>query len=230
METITTAIGCCLVKRSARRTLAISVLPNGNVEVAAPLHAGIPEIQQKIAKRTGWILRQRRYFQEMHADRQERRYNTGATHRYLGRQYRLNVSAADVPLVKLRGGWLHIESPSVSSNAVAALLAAWMRARAAEQFGRRLEKWRTWCVDRALPAPSVHLLAMSKRWGSTRTKGRIYLNPELVRAPAPCIDYVITHEICHIKHPHHDRDFYTELEKLCPDWRMLKQRLESAEL
>lgn len=58
----------------------------------------------------------------------------------------------------------------------------------------------------------------------------MYLNPELVRAPAPCIDYVIVHEVCHIKHPRHDREFYAELEKLSPGWRSIKQRLETSEL
>ncbi|MFA5043691.1 MAG: YgjP-like metallopeptidase domain-containing protein, partial [Kiritimatiellia bacterium] len=109
------------------------------------------------------------------------------------------------------------------------LLSGWMRERAKEQFERRLEKWRAWCVERGLPEPKLHLLDMPKRWGSTHSNGRIFLNPELVRAPAPCIDYVIMHEVCHIKHPRHDRGFYAELEKLCPRWRAIKQRLETSE-
>ena len=229
MESIITTIGRCFLKRSGRRTLAISVLPNGTVEVVAPLNAGIPEIQEKIRKRSGWIIRQRRHFLTLHAERPERRYCTGATHRYLGRQYRLNVSVTNKPVVKLRGGYLHIGSRTASSRAVAALLSGWMRERAKEQFERRLEKWRTWCVERRLPEPKLHLLDMPKRWGSTHSNGRMFLNPELVRAPAPCIDYVIVHEICHIKHPRHDRGFYAELDKLCPRWRAIKQRLETSE-
>ena len=230
MEIITTTIGRCFLERTSRRTLAISVLPNGMVEVVAPLSAGIPEIQKKIAKRSVWITRQRRYFLALNAERLERRYCTGATHRYLGRQYRLKVITTDQPAVKLRGAYLHIASRSASSRAVAALLLGWMRERAKEQFERRLGKWRTWCVERGLPEPKLYLLDMPKRWGSTHLNGRMYLNPELVRAPAPCIDYVIMHEVCHIQHPRHNRGFYAELEKLCPRWRALKQRLEMSEL
>ena len=230
MESITTTIGRCFLKRSSRRTLAISVLPNGTVEIVAPLRAGIPEIQEKIRKRAGWIIRQRRHFLALHAERPERRYCTGATHRYLGRQYRLKVRAADAPAVKLRGGYIHIGSRSVSSRAVEALLTGWIRQMAGDQFERRLAKWRAWCVERGLPEPKLHLLDMPKRWGSTHANGRMYLNPELVRAAAPCIDYVIIHEVCHIRHPRHDRGFYAELGKLCPKWRVIKHRLETSEL
>lgn len=230
MRAITTTVGRCSLERTKRRTLAISVLPDGTVEAIAPLGATVAEIRQKIEKRAGWIHRQRRHFLNLLAERPERRYCTGATHRYLGRQYRLKVTLADKPVVKLRGAYLHIGSRSVSSRVVAALLSGWMRERAQEQFERRLVRWRTWCVERGLPEPKLRLLAMPKRWGSTQANGRLILNPELVRAPAPCIDYVIMHEICHIKHPRHDRGFYADLEKLCPKWRALKQRLETSEL
>ena len=230
MKTIITSIGCCSLKRSNRRTLAISVLPIGTVEVVAPMKATLLEIQKKIEKRTAWINRQRRYFATLHAERPERRYCNEATHRYLGRQYRLKVTKTDKPNVKLRGAYLHIDSRSTSSKAVSALLSGWMREKAKEQFGRRLEKWSSWCLKRNLPEPKLHLLEMLKRWGSTRANGHIFLNPELVRTPSQCVDYVIVHEVCHIKHPRHDKAFFTELEKLCPKWRVLKQRLETSEL
>jgi len=68
---------------------------------------------------------------------------------------------------------------------------------------------------------------MPKRWGSAQPDGTICLNPELIRAPSACVDYVITHEICHLRHPDHGPRFRTLLQQLCPDWLNLKQRLES---
>jgi predicted metal-dependent hydrolase len=230
MEHISTAIGHCSLKRSQRRTLSISVLPNGSVEIIAPLDAALSEIQRKIAKRSGWIVRQRRYFSALGLEHPERRYCTGATHRYLGRQYRLKVTMANHLDVKLRGAYLHVYTRSPSSRAVAILVSKWMRERAKEQFERRLGKWLTWCTEQELPEPRLHLLNMPKRWGSTHRNGRIILNPKLVHAPSPCIDYVIAHEICHIKHPRHDKGFYAELEELCPSWRAIKQRLEMSDL
>ena len=230
METITTTVGYCFIKRSSRRTLAISVLPSGTVEVVAPLKATSSEIQKKIEKRATWINCQRRYFANLHAELPKRRYCTGATHRYMGRQYRLKVIKSDKSSVKLKGAYLHINSRSISSKDVAVLLVAWMREKAKWQFSQRLEKWRQWCAKHELSEPKLHLLYMPKRWGSTRANGHIYLNPELVHTPSSCIDYVIVHELCHIKHPRHDREFYAELERLCPNWRAHKQRLEASEL
>ena len=228
--TVKTTIGLCVLRRSRRRTLAISVLPNGTVEVVAPVGAAIEKIREKVEKRVGWIMRQRRAFAALNAQRPARRYCTGATHRYLGRQYQLNVTIAEGQSVKLRGAYLCVVSRTGSDKSVAALLAGWMRERAKDQFERRLEKWRKWSVERGLPEPRVQLLSMLKRWGSARKDGRVSLNPELIRAPSVCVDYVIAHEMCHMKHPHHDRAFFSELEKLCPKWKAIKLRLESLDL
>lgn len=230
MRTITTEAGRCLLKRTPRRTLSISVLPNGTVEVVAPLSASMEAIQQKIAKRMGWIVRQRRFFAAMRVDRPPRRYRTGATHRYLGGQYRLKVEKSHESTVKLHGAYLHVSSTSAKPKDIEALVSAWMREKAELQFARRLGRWKRWCEHQGLPEPKLTIRNMPKRWGSSYQDGRIFLNPELVRAPSLCIDYVIAHEICHLKHPSHDRAFYTELEKNCPKWRDIKQRLESIDL
>jgi hypothetical protein len=76
--------------------------------------------------------------------------------------------------------------------------------------------------------PELRLLKMAKRWGSSNPDGRIYLNPELIRAPSLCVDYVIAHEVCHLKFPQHDKAFYRLLTQVYPNWRSIKQRLEES--
>jgi predicted metal-dependent hydrolase len=70
---------------------------------------------------------------------------------------------------------------------------------------------------------------MHKRWGSAAPDGTIYLNPDLIQAPSACVDYVIAHEICHLKHPDHGRYFWSLLQQLVPNWQILKARLEKGE-
>jgi len=210
--------------------LAISVLPDGTVEAVAPVGAEIEKIREKIEKRTRWILHQRRAFALLNAKRPPRRYCTGATHRYLGRQYRLKVTVGEPQQVKLHGAYLCVVLRTGSAKSVATLVAGWMRARAKEQFTRRLKGWRAWCEKRGLPEPRLRLLSMPKRWGSAHADGCVALNPELVRAPSVCIDYVIAHEMCHLLHPKHDKVFFAELDRLCPGWKAVKCRLESMEL
>jgi predicted metal-dependent hydrolase len=74
--------------------------------------------------------------------------------------------------------------------------------------------------------PRWRLLAMKRQWGSCSPRGTLSLNPHLVKAPASCIDYVLAHELCHLKHHDHSKNFYRTLARHVPDWREVKQRLD----
>jgi predicted metal-dependent hydrolase len=93
MEIFETIVGPCKLKRTRRRTLSISVLPDGTVEIVAPTGASLVAIQKKVQKRAIWIRRQRRFFSGLRVEHAERRYCTGATHRY--RQPDMPPSPAD---------------------------------------------------------------------------------------------------------------------------------------
>ncbi len=228
-ELIDTPAGPAQLKRSKRKTLAISVLPDGKLELAAPLRAPLGAIIEKVQKRTGWIRTQRRKFHEMNGRRPAPRHVAGATHRYLGRQYRLKVTTGTPAKVTLRGAWLIVQVAHRTEDRVRNALNGWCRQRAEEQFARRVAVWAEWCAHHGLPAPRPRLRVMKKRWGSASQTGIILLNPELVRAPSACIDYVITHEICHLRHPDHGKPFHRLLDRLLPNWRILKARLEAGD-
>lgn len=225
--TIDTPAGRCALRRSSRRTLAISVLPDSRIELAAPHDADPEAISGKVRKRLRWIVNQQRKFAEMNKARTPPRFVSGATHRYLGRQYRLKVSRGNPGGVKLAGAYFLVTARTGAPEEARELLAAWYRTRATEHFSARLASWNSWCRKRGLPEPRLRLLRMPKRWGSSHRDGRVYLNPDLVKAPSICIDYVIVHEVCHLKYPRHDAEFYRLLDELFPDWRRIKMRLES---
>lgn len=226
-EIIETAAGLAQLKRSRRRTLAISVLPDGGLELIAPESTALEPILIRVQKRLPWINRQRRRFLELNASRPGLRYVSGATHRYLGRQYRLKVIEGSKTEVILRGAYLHVLISRPGGESVQRALNDWYRRQASKQLTRRLAAWEPWCSRNQLPQPKLRLRTMPKRWGSAMPTGVIYLNPELVRAPSACIDYVIAHEVCHLKHHHHGKAFYAELTSLCPDWSARKERLET---
>lgn len=226
IRTIDTAAGRACLKRTARKTLAISVLPDGSLELIAPLDSAESAILAKVGKRLRWIERQRRAFAAMNSNRVPSRYVTGATHRYLGKQYRLKITRGPEGSVHLRGGYFHVVSPTGTPEAVQGQLEEWFGEKARLQFQRRMQSWIPWCRRHRLPEPRLSLRRMPKRWGSASVNGRIALNPELIHAPSACIDYVIAHEICHLKHPSHGPDFVRLLSSVIPDWSALKERLE----
>ncbi len=227
--TVSTQVGECQLKRSSRKTLAISVLPNGSIELVAPEDAPVEAIVSKVEKRAGWIATKRWEFSQLNVAKPALTYRSGATHRYLGKQYRLKVRKVANESVKLKGAFFEIGLPDPSEREVQKLLTTWMRDKATVQFSRRLHEWEAWCVRNKLPAPRLQLRSMPKRWGSAHPSGKISLNPDLVRTPSLCIDYVIAHEVCHLKEPHHDTAFFKLLGQVFPNWREVKLRLEQAE-
>lgn len=227
---IETAAGPAVLKRTSRKTLAISVHPDGALVLVAPLDATVDQIAAKVIRRKHWIAVQRRNFHAMNAVRPMPRYVTGATHRYLGRQYRLKVGIGATHGVLLKGAYFHVTTQNGEPSEAAAMLSAWFRGKAKEQFSKRMDAWGPWCQKHRLPEPRMRILKMLKRWGSAGQDGRISLNPELIHAPSRCIDYVIVHEICHLRHPHHGPRFFRLLTSLMPDWKSVKARLERAEL
>lgn len=227
---IDTPAGRAQLKRTSRRTLAISVLPDGTLELVAPARAGLADINAKVARRMSWIETHRNRFAEMNASRRVPRFVKGATHRYLGRQYRLKIVPGPSNTVAMRGGLIVITTWEDHEQAVRELLERWYREKANVHFIERVKKWEPWCAHRGLAKPKARLRSMPKRWGSACKNGVILLNPELIKAPSACIDYVITHEICHLRHPNHGPAFSRLLSTLSPNWRTLKARLEAAEI
>jgi len=216
------------VLRRDRKTLEISVYPDCQVEVVAPLEATDEAIESRVRRRLRWITKQQRVFENFFPKPSPREYVSGESWLYQGRQYRLKVAAAaEVPKVALRRPFIAIEANDPKDrDEVRILLNGWYRRRASERLSARYEE----CVKHGsifgIEAPQMRLQSMAKRWGSYTPSGRISLNPELVKAPTECIDYVILHELCHVKHRSHDRHFYKLLHRVAPDWLRLKYKLE----
>ena len=91
------------IKFSERKTLVIKVYPSGSVEILSPINATIEAVEQRIQKRAPWILRQQKYFKELGVHSPEKRYISGESHYYLGRQYLLRVEEGKPNSVRYKG-------------------------------------------------------------------------------------------------------------------------------
>ncbi|MBT2497572.1 M48 family metallopeptidase [Agromyces sp. ISL-38] len=220
------------LERRERATLEITVTPHGVVEVVAPVDAHIDAVEARVRRRARWILRQQRYFVQFLPRTPPREWVPGETHLYLGRQYRLRIGerAAQVRRVRLIRGFLLIDGCAFDDrDSIERVVRTWYRQHADVQFRRRLEACAARFPEASRPTPtSIRLRAMPARWGSMSPGGCLTLNPELVHAPVDAIDYVITHELCHMIEPHHGRAFFELLGRIMPDWEPRKQRLERA--
>jgi predicted metal-dependent hydrolase len=210
-----------------RKTMEIAVHPDSMVVIKAPVGTDFPEIRKRVLKRAGWIKRQLDYFRQFEPRTPGRSYIGGETHLYLGKQYRLKISSGDINSIKLiRGHFFVGVKGEPTSEKVKHLLEGWYAQKAAERFKERFD--RNWPNFEKLVSakPRLQLRWMRRRWGSLSKAGTLTLNPDLIRAPIECIDYVIIHELCHLQHHDHGPGFYRLLEKVMPDWEKRKHRLE----
>lgn len=215
------------VRRGHRRTLEIALHPDGRLVVTAPQEAAESRIRTAVIRRRDWIRKQLARVEDLRPLPAPRRYVGGETHRYLGRQYRLRLTRGRVDAVRLTGPFLHVVTGAPRNpSRVRRALEAWYERRAHVVLGERLVE----CVARArtarLPSPSLLIRKMVRRWGSCTPSGRIILNVELVKTPTACIDYVITHELCHLKAMSHGREFRRMLTRLMPDWEARRRVLD----
>lgn len=216
-----------LMEFRAVKRLSISVHPDMRVTVVAPEEYSSDQVMPRIRRRAQWIVRQRTYFEQFQPKQPAKRYISGETFRYLGRQYRVKVKASETDGVKLHGRWLRVASTRPSSSEHnRCLIDHWYRERAKVVFKRRSEG----CLGVArvlrILVPKISFRRFEKRWGSCTRTGEIVLNIELVHAPVHCIDYVITHELCHLKVRNHGPRFVALLSRVMPDWKRRKDRLE----
>ncbi|PLY12633.1 MAG: M48 family peptidase [Sedimenticola sp.] len=208
-----------------RKTLGISVHPDLTVTVKAPEGTSPEAIRAKVRQRVAWIRKAWREFELYLPKQPDRRYVSGETHRYLGRQYRLKVFEGPENSVKCLRGYFWVITTDRTPTAVQQLLETWYRDHARNIFRGRLDACYRLAARENIPEPMLRIQKMTNRWGSCSDKGRILLNLELIKATRDCIDYVITHELCHLKEKHHGPRFWKLLEKLMPDFEQRRKKL-----
>ncbi|MFQ5637890.1 MAG: M48 family metallopeptidase [bacterium] len=210
-----------------RKSLGITVTPDRNVLVKAPVDASLDKIKEKVKKRAPWILKQQSYFLSFHPLTPPRKYISGETHLYLGRQYRLKIFEAEENEVKLKEGFLQVyTNRKDDTRAIKKHVSGWYEQHARGKFEQYAEPWIEKFSKYKVVPHTIEIRNMPKRWGSCTPKGKVILNTELIKAPKGCIEYVIVHELCHLVHHNHSKAFFELQTKEMPNWERWKDRLE----
>lgn len=216
---------------SDRKSLGITVTPEMEVLVKAPTDSSMEKVKEKIRKKAPWIIKQQSFFLSFQPKTPHRKYISGETHLYLGRQYRLKVISDKLKLqneeVKLKGQFLEIYTLDISRTKE--ILDKWYLMKAREKIQPLAQiLFNNFISKKNLSLITFHfsLRNMPTRWGSCTPKGKIILNPELIKAPKGCIEYVIIHELCHLIHHDHTQKFLDLQTKEMKDWEKWKMKLE----
>ena len=213
--------------RRRRRTMEITVDARGAVRVAAPNHASSTDIGAFVQARASWIEKQRKARRVRPA--MPRRLVTGESLSFLGREYTLltHEGTNRHSSVRLEGRALAVSlaqthDTSQPSAALVSALEAWYRLEAERIIASRMLHYQ----QRIGVQPKAFRMSNAKaRWGSCASGGTVRISWRLIMAPLPLIDYVVVHELCHLRHPNHGSRFWRLVETVLPDYKLRRVHL-----
>lgn len=213
------------IKRSARKTLGIAVLPDGAVEVTAPNDATLDKIKEIIIKKGSWLLEQQRLTGFNPVPQPTKSLVSGESLYLLGRHYRLKIFEANYDAVDILDDKIILNCTFPEDTELKrSLLLKWYLKKAADIL---TERFKFHAQNLKQESVEVSVKKLSKRWGEFHpNKNLVVLNAELVVAPMECIDYVIIHELSHAVVLDHGPEFYNLLGRRLPRWKDLKNELE----
>ena len=216
-----------------RKTLGIAVSPDKQVTITAPFDSSLEKILETVGSRASWISKQIRKFESYETTLLPRKveYVSGETFYYIGRKHRLKVVEGVTEMVSRQGKYIRVFIKSKSTQKhIAHILMKWYRDEAKKVFQERLVRYDYILKREKIAVNQILVRRLEKRWGSCTEMGNIVLNLSLVQAPIQCIDYVIVHEFCHLKHLNHGPKFYNMLGRYMEDWEKRKARLQTVRI
>lgn len=209
--------------RSRRRKTADIRVENGAVKLVVPRDTPEEKIDRILADKRLWIREKILLHREVSPAR-SKRYVSGESFSYLGRNYRLKVASGPFAPVKLVAGRLVVtvpsgrEQPRVIRNA----LIRWYMHQAGKKLREKVDRYAAMV---GVEPTGVGIKTFKSRWGSCTAHGRLEFNWKIMMAPNRMVDYVVVHELCHLKQHDHSPAFWREVERVIPDYMECREWL-----
>ncbi len=216
-------VGYTLVRRRGRRGVGLKVDSSG-LTVSAPLTVPLARVEKMVLESESWVLGKLAIWRERQVPVQ--RWEDGASLPYLGQALTLRLLAGRRAAAQIEGAELRVTVPVESVESIRKAAVAWYRRTALVHFAQRAFFFSRLAV---LAPPRVMLSSANSRWGSCNSRREVRLAWRLVKARPALVDYVVCHELAHLRHMNHSREFWAEVERLCPDYRQLREEIEAAD-
>ncbi|MDR1182833.1 MAG: M48 family metallopeptidase [Bacteroidales bacterium] len=220
--------------KSKKRNLRIIVDPDGQITIKAPADFSDELIEQKVRKRVSEIIKQQNQFKLSEEKTPASRYASGESHLYLGREYIMHIKEGKRENVDFSANSFLIEIPNLDrltsveerQQRIEQVINRWYKERAKIKFAEIatpiIQRFKNYNVEPS----AIFVQKMENRWGSCTPDKKIILNSDLIKVHKQCIEYVITHELCHLLHRNHTTAFYHLLTAEMPDWKQWENKLE----
>ena len=211
-----------LLERRSRRTVGLKITADGLV-VHAPKRIFEFQLNQILQQKSSWILNKLQAREANHVEKIQ--WIDGEHLLYLGNDVQLSISqnSSNKALI-FDQNTLLIASPQANNHAVLARkVIQWYKKQAMTDFSRRLE---ILAAKLGVATPPLTLSNAQSRWGSCNSRGEVRLNWRLLQAPPHIINYVICHELAHLKQMNHSSKFYAAVESLFPNYKAAEKALK----
>jgi len=217
-----------LLVRSSRRSIGMEVSAQG-LTVRAPLRASHTVIESVLREKTRWIL-QKLSDRAVRVDSTPRvHWQDGSSMPFLGGELQLRLHpqaprTGELLSIGPQRWVLHLRADvEASAEQVRAVVAAWWLRHARQLLTERLQHY---APAMGVQWRSLRLSNARTRWGSAKADGSIMLNWRLLHYRLPVLDYVVIHELAHLRHMDHSPHFWAVVESVCPDYLQLRQALK----
>lgn len=217
------------IHRSRKRIKTVSVIvdPDEGVSLIAPVHIDRGALEAIALDKGAWIVQKLKSHQESRYDVAGREFITGESIQYLGRNYILKIETD--PLLR-NGGFCRLKGKHlecyVSDKTDEALslrmIKEWYYSRAAEKLRDRVDHY---ARIMSLQHGDIMIREQKKRWASCDRKGNLRFNWQIIMAPLKMVDYVVVHELAHIKVHDHSPAFWKTVGSVLPDYESRKEKL-----
>jgi predicted metal-dependent hydrolase len=208
------------VIRSRRKSIALVVQPNGELIVRAPKGATRKQINSLLEKHADWIAKKQLQAKEAQALFAPHLFLEGESFPFLGENYSLEFVDSEKPKLVFTEKFQLTKSAQGKAEAI---FEQWYKKRAREIFTARVEYY---SQKHSFSYRKVKLSSANKRWGSCSAKGNLNLTWRLVMTPLEIIDYVIVHELCHLRELNHSKKFWANVESILPDYKIRRKWLK----
>ncbi|OPY78702.1 MAG: WLM domain protein [Syntrophorhabdus sp. PtaU1.Bin058] len=208
--------------KKRRRTLSLRIDDDGRVIVHVPHRTPESEIASFLRAKKDWIEKNLRVLDRRSREKGgPRRFVPGDTFLYLGNAYPLEVCERDGrPALALLHGTFQMGAGS--REKAREIFVKWYAGRAKEIMAERVNHYRQ---QLKFPPVEIRITSAKSRYGSCSADNRLSFSWRLIMAPYPVIDYVIVHELAHIRHKNHSKRFWGFVESVMPDYRQQRHWL-----
>ena len=212
-----------IIARKKIKNSNLKVRPNFTVELSVPESASQEYIDSFLEKKKDWIEKQIQFFKDNLINETEKKYISGESVKYLGKNYRLKVHKGKEKYVKFMRGYIHLYCLENSDlEAKKELLQNWLKERAKDKIMTIVNKY----LDKLEEIPHIKFRDMKTRWGSCNSEKKIIIfNWRLIEKSPYGIEYVVVHELVHLKYNNHSKSFFKYLSVKLPDWEKRRESL-----